>query len=70
MAKSTAVEVPAMKEDKIGGRSRWEVESDLRAIRDVGKIKADKSRLGAVRILVKEEMGALEKIANSDKGFK
>ena len=59
---------PAMpKEDKIGGRSRWEVESDLRALRDASKIKASSNRLQAVKTLVKEEMSALEKIAGEDK---
>lgn len=57
------------KEEKIGGRSRWEVESDLRALRNSDKVSKDKTRLKAVRMLVKEEMGALKKIAGS-KSFK
>lgn len=60
----------APKEEKINGRCRWEVESDLRALRDASKIKNDSGRLKAVRTLVKEEMSALEKIAaNSSEGF-
>ncbi len=65
MASTKAVAAP--KEDTIGGRSRWEVESDLRALRNVSKIKTDSKRLSAVKTLVKEEMSALEKIAGEDK---
>ena len=54
-----------IKEEKINGINRWEVENDLRALRDVNKIKKDSKRFKAVKLLVKEEMGALEKLANS-----
>lgn len=56
-----------MKQEKIGGIDRYEVESDLRALRNVEKIKGSSKRLSAVKTLVKEEMGALEKIAGHDK---
>jgi len=52
------------KTETIGGRYKYEVEDDLRALRNASKIKNTPSRLKAVKILVKEEMGALEKIAN------
>jgi len=52
--------------DQIGGRSRWDVEQDLRSLRDVNKIQGDKKRMKSVGILVKEEMSALEKLADKD----
>lgn len=54
------------KEDMIGGRCRWDVESDLRALRSASKIQNDKSKLKAIKLLIKEEMGALEKIAGTN----
>lgn len=57
-----------MQEDKIDGRHRYEVESDLRALRDVSKIKKDQFRMSSVKKLLKEEMGALAEIA-MDKGI-
>ncbi len=59
--------IPAPDRDKIGGRSRWDVESDLRALRDSDKIKRDPKRTKAVNILVKEEMSALEHLAHEAK---
>ena len=55
------------KQNKIGGRDRWEVESDLRALRDADKISRSKDRLKSVKLLVKEELGALKKIAGEKK---
>jgi hypothetical protein len=65
MVSEVAVATP--KDDKINGRSRWEVESDLRALRDASKIRNCPTRSKAVKILAKEEMGALEKIASDEK---
>lgn len=57
-----------MKEDKILGRNRYEVESDLRVLKDVGKIRGDSTRMAAVKKLMHEELGALKKVAD-DKDF-
>lgn len=64
---SKACEVPVMKEEKINGRLKWDVENDLRALRDASKIKNDKNRLASVRTLIKEEVGALAKIVLDNK---
>ena len=64
---STASEVcGTMKANKIGGLDRWDVEQDLRALRDVSKLQSDTKRMKAVQTLVKEEMGALKKLAKKD----
>lgn len=55
-----------VKEEKIGGLCRYAVESDLRALRDANKIKNDSKRLGAVKKLIQEEMGALEQLASGN----
>ncbi len=65
---STVGAQPAMKDNKILGRERYEVESDLRVLKDVDKIKSDSSRMAAVKKLMSEELGALKKIAD-DKEF-
>ena len=57
-----------MKENKILGRERYEVESDLRVLKDVGKIRGDSNRMAAVKKLMHEEFGALKSIAD-DKDF-
>ena len=57
-----------MKDNKILGRERYEVESDLRVLKDVDKIKSDSNRMAAVKKLMGEELGALKKIAD-DKEF-
>ena len=55
------------KEEKIGGRDKYEVESDLRALKDAKAINNDSNRLSSVKILVKKEMHALHDIANISK---
>ena len=55
-------------DDKILGRERYEVESDLRALRDVSKIKNNSDRMASVKKLMQEELGALKAIAD-DKDF-
>ena len=55
-------------DDKILGRNRYEVESDLRALRDVSKIKGNSERMASVKKLMQEELGALKAIAD-DKEF-
>lgn len=57
------------KEKKIGGLDRWSVESDLRSMKDAGKVRSDKKRIGAVKLLLKEEAGALAKVAADVKGL-
>ncbi len=57
-----------MKDDKILGRERYEVESDLRVLKDVGKIRGDSNRMASVKKLMNEELGSLKKIAD-DKDF-
>lgn len=49
---------------KINGLDRWSVENDLRALKDASAIKHDKKRKGAVKLLVREELGALSRIAD------
>lgn len=56
-----------MKEEKIGGRNKWEVECDLRALKDAKAINSDSKRLSAVKTLVKKEMHALHEIAEISK---
>lgn len=56
-------------EEKIGGRPKWDVEQDLRSIREASKVQGDKARMKSVGILVKQEMGALKKIAGSKGGL-
>lgn len=56
-----------MKEDKIGGRPKYEVENDLRALKDAKAINSDSNRLSSVKILVKKEMHALHDIADMSK---
>lgn len=57
--------VPAMeeKDNKINGLDRWSVESDLRSLKDAEKVRTDTKRIGAVKLLLKEEAGALAKVA-------
>lgn len=52
-----------IKEDKILGRERYEVESDLRVLKDVKKIKGDTERMAAVKSLMHEELESLKNIA-------
>lgn len=60
----------ALKPGKINGICRYEVESDLRALRNANSIQKDAKRLSAVKTLIKEEMGALEQLAgNKKEGF-
>jgi hypothetical protein len=53
-----------MKENKILGRERYEVESDLRVLKDVSKIRGDSNRMASVKKLMHEELGALKKVAD------
>ncbi len=55
-------------DNKILGRKRYEVESDLRILKDVGKIRGDPKRMASVKKLMSEELGALKDIAD-DKDF-
>lgn len=55
------------KEETIGGLPKWDVESDLRSIRSAEKVRSDSKRMAAVKILVKQEVGALQKIAGENK---
>ena len=54
-------------EEKIGGLSKWDVESALRTLRDADAVKGDAKKMKAVGILAKQEMGALKKIAGDKK---
>jgi len=56
-----------MEEEKIGGLCKWKVEGDLRSLRDAEKIKGDSKRMNAVRLLAKEELGVLAKVAGEKK---
>lgn len=60
MARSDAPSMP--KEERIGGRLKWEVENDLRALRDADQIKKDSKRLNSVKKLAKREMGVLSNL--------
>jgi hypothetical protein len=59
---------PVMKENKILGRERYEVESDLRVLKDVKKIKGDPTRMASVKSLMHEELESLKNIAD-EKSF-
>ena len=58
-----------MKEEKSGGRSKWEVESDLRSVREASLIMGDKKRMKSVGILAEKETSALSKIAKLKGGL-
>lgn len=66
-----AVEAPSLmeKEKKIGGLDRWNVESDLRSLKESESVRGDNKRIGAVKLLLKEEAGALAKVAQGVKGL-
>lgn len=57
------------KKNLIGGRDRWEVENDLRSLREASKINKDSKRVKSVKLLVKEELGALKDLAGTKEGF-
>lgn len=57
-----------MEDKKILGRNRYEVESDLRVLKDVKKIKGDTNRMAAVKSLMHEELESLKNIAD-EKSF-
>ena len=54
-----------MQDKKILGRERYEVESDLRVLKDVKKIKGDSNRMASVKKLMHEELESLKNIADS-----
>jgi len=56
-----------MSDKKILGRDRYEVESDLRVLKDHCKIMGDSKRMASVKKLVKEELGALKSLAHEQK---
>ncbi len=41
---------------------RWEAESDLRALVEVGRIRADKPRLGRAMAMAKKQLAELKKV--------
>ena len=53
-----------MKADKILGRERYEVEDDLRVLKNVKKIQGDTARMASVKKLMHEELEALKTIAD------
>lgn len=46
---------------------QWEAEGDLRALRQVEEIKADKARLARAKKLARKEMAALKKVGGAKK---
>jgi hypothetical protein len=58
-----------MEEKKIGGLDRYSVESDLRSLKDADKVRDDTKRIGAVKLLLKEEASALAKVADNVKSL-
>lgn len=59
-----------IKEEKIGGRCKYEVEHDLRSLTEADKIKADSKRMNAVGLLAAANKKSLSKYAKKQKkGF-
>ena len=54
--------VKMAKEEKIAGRDRWEVESDLRTLIDARKILKDGKRVVAVKELMKIQAKATDEV--------
>jgi hypothetical protein len=46
---------------------KWQAEADLRTLREVEAIRADKGRLSRAEKLAKDELAALKKVANGSK---
>lgn len=64
MSQEVALTMP---EEKIGGRNKWEVESDLRTLQSADEIKRDSNRVKAVSILAKQQIGTLRGLARKRK---